>query len=290
MTSLTSASLPLFRSSTLVLVLLCLSPSATLFFQPPSSFRISPSVPSSVCVSVERPLPPGRFNGEDDEWSFVLRRRLSGPQRRSPVFFSPAASSSFACPAALFSPPSFLPPGRDRKPCDGSTDPNKKPPWGRPMGLKFDSKTCNLYIADAYFGLLMVGPSGGVAKQLAISAYDGGAPFKFLNELAVDSLTGVIYFTEGDKTQSLLKYDPKTEKVEILLQGLAFANGVALNKDGSFRLVAETSSGKINKFRLKGSKTYPSELFTQLKRPPDNIKRNKNGDFWVGLNSNKTSS
>ncbi|XP_028788693.1 protein STRICTOSIDINE SYNTHASE-LIKE 10-like [Neltuma alba] len=197
-------------------------------------------------------------------------------------------------------------PNRDRKLCDGSTDPNREATCGRPLGLKFDRKTCNLYIADAYFGLLMVGPSGGVAKQLAISAYDGDAPFKFLNGLDVDSLTGVVYFSEsstvyqrrevemifqkGDKTGRLLKYDPKTKKVEILLKGLAFANGVALNKDGSFLLVAETSSRKITKFWLKGSKNYTSELFTQLERPPDNIKRKKNGDFWVGLNSNRTSS
>ncbi|XP_054775763.1 protein STRICTOSIDINE SYNTHASE-LIKE 10-like [Prosopis cineraria] len=197
-------------------------------------------------------------------------------------------------------------PNRDRKLCDGSTDPNKEPSCGRPLGLKFNKKTCNLYIADAYFGLLMVGPSGGVAKQLAISAAADDVPFKFLNGLDVDDETGVVYFSEsstvyqrrevemifqkGDKTGRLLKYDPSSKKVEILVQGLAFANGVALNKEGSFLLVAETSLRKINKFWLKGSKTYTSELFTKLERPPDNIKRDRNGDFWVGLNSNRTSS
>ncbi|KAI9085687.1 hypothetical protein K1719_032293 [Acacia pycnantha] len=195
---------------------------------------------------------------------------------------------------------------RDRKLCDGSTDLNKEPICGRPLGLKFDMKNCNLYIADAYFGLLMVGPRGGVAKQLAISAYNGGAPFKFVNGLDIDDHTGVIYLSDsstvyplrqvqmisqnGDKIGRLLKYDPKTKKVEILLQGLAFANGVALNKDGSFLLVAEFSSRKINKFWLKGSKIYTSELFATVEKLPDNIKRDKNGDFWVGLNSNRTSS
>ncbi|XP_028803450.1 protein STRICTOSIDINE SYNTHASE-LIKE 10-like isoform X2 [Neltuma alba] len=197
-------------------------------------------------------------------------------------------------------------PHRDRKLCDGSTDPNKEPTCGRPLGLKFDRKTCNLYIADAYFGLLMVETNGGVAKQLAISADEVAVPFKFLNGLDVDEQTGVVYFSDsstvyqrregrmislkGDKTGRLLKYDPNTKKVEILLQGLEFANGVALNKDGSFLLVAETDSGKIYKFWLKGSKTYTSELYAKLERPPDNIKRNKNGDFWVALYSNRTTS
>ena len=40
---------------------------------------------------------------------------------------------------------------------------------GRLLGLKFNEATCELYIADAYFGLMVVGRNGGVAKQLAIS-------------------------------------------------------------------------------------------------------------------------
>ncbi|KAI4357916.1 hypothetical protein L6164_001832 [Bauhinia variegata] len=86
-------------------------------------------------------------------------------------------------------------PNRDRKACDGSTDPNKET-CGRPLGIKFDSKTCNLYIADAYFGLHVVGPSGGVAEELATSA-DDGVPFNFLNGLDVDAQTGVVYFSDS---------------------------------------------------------------------------------------------
>lgn len=93
---------------------------------------------------------------------------------------------------------------------------------------------------------------------------------------------------KGDKTGRLLKYEPSSKKVEILLKGLDFANGVALNKDGSFVLVGETVSRKVHKFWLKGSKNYTSELYAKFERPPDNIKRNKNGDFWVALYSNRT--
>ncbi|KAK6252050.1 hypothetical protein QUC31_013770 [Theobroma cacao] len=38
-----------------------------------------------------------------------------------------------------------------------------RPTCGRPLGLKFNYETFNLYIADAYFGLPVVGSNGGVA-------------------------------------------------------------------------------------------------------------------------------
>ncbi|GKB20417.1 probable phospholipid-transporting ATPase 4, partial [Tanacetum coccineum] len=47
---------------------------------------------------------------------------------------------------------------------------------GRPLGLRFDKKTGDMYIADAYFGLLKVGPQGGLATPLAT-----GVPLKFTN-------------------------------------------------------------------------------------------------------------
>ncbi|CAL5333810.1 unnamed protein product [Camellia sinensis] len=45
---------------------------------------------------------------------------------------------------------------------------------GRPLGLRFDKKTGDLYIADAYFGLQVVGPNGGLAilfKQKSSSVF-----------------------------------------------------------------------------------------------------------------------
>ena len=78
--------------------------------------------------------------------------------------------------------------------CDGSLNPAMEQVCGRPLGLKFNEATCDLYIADAYFGLLVVGQNGGVAKQVAISAK--GVPFRFTNALDIDQNTGVVYFTD----------------------------------------------------------------------------------------------
>lgn len=79
-----------------------------------------------------------------------------------------------------------------------------------------------------------------------------------------------------------------SKKVQVLLKGLALANGVALSQDSSFLLLAESTSNKIHKVWLKGSKAYTSELFAQFERSPDNIKRNKMGKFWVALNYDTT--
>ena len=70
-----------------------------------------------------------------------------------------------------------------------------EPICGRPLGLKFNPTDCNLYIADAYFGLLVVEQNGGVAKQLATSAE--GVPLNFTNALDIDSQTGMVYFTDS---------------------------------------------------------------------------------------------
>lgn len=66
---------------------------------------------------------------------------------------------------------------------------------GRPLGLQFNQKTRELYIADAYFGLLVVGPDGGQAMPVATNAH--GVPFGFTNALEIDHGSGVIYFSDS---------------------------------------------------------------------------------------------
>lgn len=65
---------------------------------------------------------------------------------------------------------------------------------GRPLGLRFDKKTGDLYIADAYFGLMKVGPEGGLAVSLVNEVE--GVPLMFTNDLDIDD-DGTIYFTDS---------------------------------------------------------------------------------------------
>ncbi|CDP07822.1 unnamed protein product [Coffea canephora] len=170
---------------------------------------------------------------------------------------------------------------------------------GQPLGLSFNRKSGKLYIADAYKGLLVVGPNGGLATPLANEAE--GVPFKFTNDVVVDQNSGILYFTDSstiyprrdfdlvistrDKSGRLLKFEPKTNQVAVLLKNLTFPNGVALSKNGGFLLVAETTNCRILKYSLEPSKAGTVGRFTKLPGRPDNIKRNQEGEFWVAVNS-----
>ena len=83
---------------------------------------------------------------------------------------------------------------RSKAVCDGKNLGELGLICGRPLGLDFYVSKNKLFIADAYRGLLVVGPRGGLAKQIATSAE--GVPFRFTNGLSVDQFTGDIYFTD----------------------------------------------------------------------------------------------
>ncbi|KAL1191544.1 Protein STRICTOSIDINE SYNTHASE-LIKE 10 [Cardamine amara subsp. amara] len=189
----------------------------------------------------------------------------------------------------------------NRKLCVRAYAPELEHVCGRPLGLRFDKKTGDLYIADAYFGLLVVGPDGGLAKSLVTEAE--GQRFRFTNDLDIDEEEYVVYFTvtssifqrrqffagvlDIDKTGRFIKYDISSKKVTVLLQGLEFPNGVALSKDRSFVLIDEASTCKILRLWLSGPKAGTQDVFAEVPGYPDNIRRNSNGEFWVALQSNK---
>lgn len=172
---------------------------------------------------------------------------------------------------------------------------------GRPLGLRFDKTTGDLYIADAYLGLHVVGPTGGLATKL-VSEFEG-KPLRFTNDLDIDEDNDIIYFTDsstvfqrrqfmasilsGDSTGRLFKYHRASKQVTVLLQGLAFANGVALSKDHSYVLVVESTSGRILRFWLQGSEAGKFDVLAQVPGFPDNIRRNSKGEYWVALHSKK---
>ncbi|KAH9625211.1 hypothetical protein KSS87_003591 [Heliosperma pusillum] len=180
--------------------------------------------------------------------------------------------------------------------CDGLSHSPLEKECGRPLGLRFDKKTCELYIADSSFGLMKVGRKGGVATSLVAIAE--GIPFKFVNGLDIDLGNQVVYFTEtstnynrwefmkavnnSDKSGRFMKYDMKTGDVTVLLRNLSFANGVALSKYNDFVFVAESTGSQLLKYWLTGDKAQTYEQIPLIGRP-DNINRTPKGDFWVAL-------
>jgi sugar lactone lactonase YvrE len=172
---------------------------------------------------------------------------------------------------------------------------------GRPLGLQFHARTGDLYIADAYTGLMRVGPDGGEAEVLATAAV--GVPFHFVNGLDVDQTTGDVYFTDSsttyprrfnteimmnaDATGRLLKYDAATKQVTVLKSGLPYPNGVAVSRDGSHVVVAHTVPGQAFRYFLHGEKAGRYELLADLPGYPDNVRRDGKGGYWVALNQEK---
>ncbi|TVU50806.1 hypothetical protein EJB05_02196, partial [Eragrostis curvula] len=177
--------------------------------------------------------------------------------------------------------------------CRGSRDPGREHECGRPLGL---------YVADAYHGLRVVGPNEKASRPL-VPEWQGSRPFSFANGVEMDHGTGAIYFTEtstrfqrreflsivisGDKTGRLLRYDPKSNHVEVLVDGLSFPNGLAMSSDGTYLLLAETTTVKILKYWIKTSKVSTLEEVARLYWFPDNIKWSPRGGFWVGLHAKR---
>ncbi|KAJ4758616.1 Strictosidine synthase [Rhynchospora pubera] len=110
---------------------------------------------------------------------------------------------------------------------------------GRPLGLRFNDVTGNLYVADAYLGLLSVGPKGGLVDVLATEAE--GVPFKFLNGLDVDQLTGDVYFT--DSSDHIVRRGPKTGTFELFVDLPGYPDNITRDPRGGYWVAMSNLKG-----------------------------------------------
>lgn len=190
-----------------------------------------------------------------------------------------------------------------REGCEGThyDDHKTEDICGRPLGMGFYERTRELYVADAYFGLLKVGPEGGQSTKVVTEV--NGVALRFANSLDINQIDGTVYFTDsstkyqrrnyisiilsGDKTGRLMKYDPQTQQVEVLLENLSFPNGVALSKDGSYLVLSETNNCRILRYWLKTPKAGTVDVFAQLAGFPDNIKPSPRGGYWVAMHTKR---
>ncbi|CAO2186871.1 unnamed protein product [Urochloa humidicola] len=168
---------------------------------------------------------------------------------------------------------------------------------GRPLGLRFHNSSGNLYIADAYMGLMRVGPKGGEATVLATEA--DGVPLRFTNGVDVDQVTGDVYFIDSsttytraqhemvtgmrDSTGRIMRYNRRTNKVTVLQSGVTYPNGIAISADRTHLIVALTGPCKLMRYWIRGPNAGSSELFTDLPGYPDNVRPDGNGGYWVAL-------
>lgn len=87
------------------------------------------------------------------------------------------------------------------------------------------------------------------------------------------------YF-RGVKSGRLLRYDPTIDKVDVLADGIWFANGIAVDKaNEEFIMIAETSMTRTLKYNLKGAKKGTLEVMNDgLVGLPDGVDCTELGD------------
>ena len=168
---------------------------------------------------------------------------------------------------------------------------------GRPLGIELLDDG-DLLVCDAHRGLLTVSTATGAVGELGNEV--GGVPMRFCNNAAV-APDGRVFFTDSSRhfgierwkddfvqdTRSgrLLQREPDGT-VTTLVDGLAFANGVALAADASYVTVAQTRSRTLTRYWLTGEKANTREDYvTDLPGYPDNIARGSDGLVWVGVAS-----
>jgi len=170
---------------------------------------------------------------------------------------------------------------------------------GRPLGIEVD-RDGTLVVCDAERGLLRIHPDDGGRIERLIAAGDdaGGTPLRVCNNAAI-AADGAIYFSDSTQrfalkhweadllehsgTGRLLRRDPDGS-CQVLLDGLHFANGVALAADESFVAVAETGAYRLTRLWFTGERAGEVDrLVDNLPGFPDNISLGGDGLIWIAL-------
>lgn len=165
---------------------------------------------------------------------------------------------------------------------------------GRPLGIDAYSEDV-LIVASALEGLIAVDVRSGDSWVLS-DRLDGASIF-FADGVAV-ATDGTIYFTEastryypgfpldfldGRPNGRLLRYEPTTGATDVVVDGLYFANGVVVDPDESYALVAESFRFRITRVSLADDRFGATEQFgPALINGPDNLRLDEQGRVWVG--------
>ncbi len=167
---------------------------------------------------------------------------------------------------------------------------------GRPLGLDA-MPDGSLVVADAIKGLLLVSENG---EMQTLSTASEGLSFKFTDDVDV-APDGSIYFSDGSSKYGpahhalddvmehgghgrLLRYEPQTGMTETLMEGLQFANGIAVGPGEEYVLVNETGSYRVMRFWLRGPRAGTAEVFVdELPGFPDGISFDGRDTLWLAI-------
>jgi sugar lactone lactonase YvrE len=168
---------------------------------------------------------------------------------------------------------------------------------GRPLGIEIDLDG-RLLVCDAHRGLLHVDIRSGGVEAVADSV--DGLRMLVCNNAAITG-DGTVWFSDSSRkyvledwrsdilmaTRSgrLLRRDPEGT-ITTVIDGLDFANGVALAADESYVAVAESGGCTVVRHWLTGEQAGTRDLLVpELPGYPDNIARGSDGLVWVAIAS-----
>ncbi|MGY0498674.1 SMP-30/gluconolactonase/LRE family protein [Nocardia sp. FBN12] len=166
---------------------------------------------------------------------------------------------------------------------------------GRALGMHADADG-SLLICVAGRGILRLAEPGA-ELEVVVSEIDG-EPIMFPSNVVRDD-DGTIYFSissrrwpfeewmtdilEHSGSGQLVRRHPDGH-LEVLVDGLQFANGVVLAPDRSCVLVAETGSYRITRYWLTGPRAGTTDYLAEnLPGSPDNMLLGSDGLVWVGI-------
>ena len=168
---------------------------------------------------------------------------------------------------------------------------------GRPLGLELlpDGR---VLVCDSVRGLLALDVSTGRTQVLADLVH--GQRILVCNNAAVHT-DGSIFFSDSSRVHPLERYEADLAEdtasgrllrrdpdgtVEVLVDGLRFANGVALSADESFVVVAQSGGRSVVRRWLSGPRAGQDESWvSDLPGYPDNVSRGTDGLIWVAVAS-----
>jgi sugar lactone lactonase YvrE len=168
---------------------------------------------------------------------------------------------------------------------------------GRPLGVEYRSDG-RLLVCNADLGLQLVDPDTGTVDTVVESV--AGVAMKCCNNAAIAG-DGTVWFSDSSTVHDLSRWRSDIAEatctgrllrldvdgtVTIVLDGLDFANGVALAADESYVAVAESGACSVVRHWLTGDRAGTREpIVPELPGYPDNIARGSDGLIWVTIAS-----
>jgi sugar lactone lactonase YvrE len=167
---------------------------------------------------------------------------------------------------------------------------------GQNLGLAWlDART--LAVANQPRGLFLLDAQTGRSRKLETP------DVRYPNGIAVSSDGKTLYFTDSsDKYYGkpwkymydllearphgrLFSLDLTTNRLEMLMDGLFYPNGIVTGPGGDYLLFNETYRYRIRRYWLRGTKAGSSDLFAEgLPGFPDGLSRDgETGRYWVAM-------